>query len=374
MKKDARTSKIEEVITEAAHNLRNKKGHYAFWERGTAPSVVRRLCEWGSHEPETGYNAPHRGYHTWDHVVDVVERVLVLADEAKVPERERRMLILAAAFHDYVYDPAATDNEKRSADELGHAWARAGGSEGADIDEMIRQMQVWILETKTHKPTSPLSKILCEADMAIVAKDQPFSALLEYERGIFKEYQFLDYGLYQANRVRLLRNWAEEFPSNAKNLHLLADYVDSYRPRIGIIPGSFDPFHKGHLNIVEKAEKLFDKVIVAQGVNPLKPKKDEEHDVAKVQALRFRQKEQFSGLLPTYVTEKSEHADVTLVRGLRNGDDLAYEVNQLRFIEDFNRKINTIFIHCDREFEHLSSSMVRAFEQIAPSAAEKYKV
>ena len=40
--------------------------------------------------------------------------------------------------------------------------------------------------------------------------------------------------------------------------------------KIGIYPGSFNPFHKGHLNILEKAEKIFDKVILARGINPEK--------------------------------------------------------------------------------------------------------
>jgi pantetheine-phosphate adenylyltransferase len=362
--KPSKRKDIEEAIAEAGDALRNDNGYSAFWERGTAPSLVRRLRE--------KYDEPHRFYHTWDHALEVVDRVLYLANEADLNSQQRNMLVIAACFHDYVYDPTQSDNEELSAREVYHHWMRPGGA--TFIEKTIEEIQTCILETKTHKPTKELSKILCAADMSIVAEDQGFAKLLRYEQGIFKEYQWTDYGVYKALRSNMLRKWAEEFPANAKNLYALAEYVENRRPRVGVIPGSFDPFHKGHLNIVEKAEKLFDKVIVAQGVNPLKPPKNEDHDITKIKALRFRQTERFTGLLPTYVNEKSEHSEVTLVRGLRNGDDLAYEVNQLRFIEDFDSTITNIFIHCDREFEHLSSSMVRSFEQIAPVAAEKYKV
>ena len=57
-----------------------------------------------------------------------------------------------------------------------------------------------------------------------------------------------------------------------------------------------------------------------------------------------------------------EDADVTIVKGLRNGYDLNYESNQLRFMQDFHPDVNEIFIQCDKQFEHISSSALRGIK------------
>jgi hypothetical protein len=65
---------------------------------------------------------------------------------------------------------------------------------------------------------------------------------------------------------------------------------------------------------------------------------------------------------------------VTIVRGLRNGADLDYEVNQLRVMKDQKPDIKMIFIPCDIRFEHISSSMIRAMEKIQEGSASEYFV
>ena len=62
------------------------------------------------------------------------------------------------------------------------------------------------------------------------------------------------------------------------------------------------------------------------------------------------------------------------MRGLRNGDDLDYEDNQLKFIQDFKSDINVVFIRCDAQFEHISSSSIRQLESFRPSSGKKYLV
>jgi phosphopantetheine adenylyltransferase len=88
--------------------------------------------------------------------------------------------------------------------------------------------------------------------------------------------------------------------------------------------------------------------------------------------LQFRQHEEFAGLLTDYLATKEEHADVTLVRGLRNGDDLDYEVNQLRFMEEMKPDLKVVFIRCDKQFEHISSSAIRNLEKINKGLGDKY--
>ena len=154
--------------------------------------------------------------------------------------------------------------------------------------------------------------------------------------------------------------------------------------KIAIYPGSFNPFTIGHLNILEKAEAIFGKenVIIAVGVNPEKVKTTyttsgtfvSDPRIETIQRnLPTKKVEGFSGFLTDYIWVKEQEGyDVTIVKGLRNGDDLDYEVNQLRYLQDRKPDMKTIFLVCDKEYEHVSSSGYRACEAIQPGAGHKY--
>jgi len=125
---------------------------------------------------------------------------------------------------------------------------------------------------------------------------------------------------------------------------------------LAIYAGSFNPFHVGHLNIVEKAEKIFGKenVLVAIGVNPAKVSI---HDVVNNSGVPRDQElsqkigrkvEMYYTFLHEFIDQKElEGYNAILVRGLRNGDDLSYENNQLSFIHDFKPEVKSVFIMCD---------------------------
>ena len=148
------------------------------------------------------------------------------------------------------------------------------------------------------------------------------------------------------------------------------------RKKLVIYPGSFNPFTVGHLNILEKAERMFgaDNVVILVGANPTKDSADRA-DRAKTIALNLPSKkvDNFYGYLTDYVhTKEEEGYDVIIIRGLRNGDDLDYEVNQLRYLEDRKKNLNVIFIICDKEFEHISSSGYRACEKVQEGSGYFY--
>ncbi len=145
--------------------------------------------------------------------------------------------------------------------------------------------------------------------------------------------------------------------------------------RLAIYPGTFAPFHKGHLDILKKSEAIFDEVIIAIGANPEKNLSGENR-LEKLQLqLPDKKVEEFAGFLVDYILAKEKEGyDVTIVRGLRNGADLDYEVNQLRVMKDQKIDIKMIFIPSDIQYEHISSSMIRAMEKIHKGSASKYMI
>lgn len=145
-----------------------------------------------------------------------------------------------------------------------------------------------------------------------------------------------------------------------------------------IYAGSFNPFHIGHLNIVEKIEKVFGEgsVLIAIGINPEKVISENPFSRAQEISQKIgRPVEVYTTFLHELIEKKeSEGYKVILARGLRNGDDLAYEDNQLKFINDFKKGIDVVFFRCDEEFEHISSSSIRSLQKFRPGSGDKYCV
>lgn len=143
---------------------------------------------------------------------------------------------------------------------------------------------------------------------------------------------------------------------------------------IGVYAGSFNPFHRGHFNIALQASELFDTVIIAVGRNPDKDSIVKESlPTDKLAVLGFKM-EDFSGLLIDYLkqVESRNEGKVFLIRGLRNGDDLQHEQNQLQFLKNSFISLRTAFFICDKKMEHISSSALRALKQISDTEYNKY--
>lgn len=138
-------------------------------------------------------------------------------------------------------------------------------------------------------------------------------------------------------------------------------------PRVAIYPGSFNPWHLGHDDILKKALKIFDKVIVAIGLNPEKTSGTIPELVEDVQSrisTELREKSSvvyFHGLLAKEVVRVGA---VAVIRGLRNGHDLQYEMNNQYWNEDLGLEVPIVYFVCDRKLSHISSSAIRSLGKI----------
>jgi pantetheine-phosphate adenylyltransferase len=145
--------------------------------------------------------------------------------------------------------------------------------------------------------------------------------------------------------------------------------------QVAVFAGSFDPYTIGHEDIFNQAEAVFGKgnVLLALGHNSEK-KYDFDREVVIKNSNPEINVVSYKGFLDEFVTSlENEGYDVTLVRGLRNGDDLQYEQNQLAFIRDFKPDIKVVYFLSNPNVAHVSSSAVRAIEKMNKERAEKFK-
>lgn len=131
--------------------------------------------------------------------------------------------------------------------------------------------------------------------------------------------------------------------------------------KIAICPGSFDPITKGHVDIIERTSKLFDKVYAVVMVNPSKTPTfttEERVDMIKkcTAHLDNVEAESFEGLIADYARQKDAH---TLVKGLRAVTDFEYEFQQALTNKKLNSDLETLFMVTNQEYMYLSSTIVR---------------
>ena len=130
---------------------------------------------------------------------------------------------------------------------------------------------------------------------------------------------------------------------------------------ISIYAGTFDPISHGHLNIIERAARLFDQVIVAVAKNPSKqPLFSLEERVSLVEQscahLTNVQEVGFSGLLADLA---KQHQAKTLIRGIRGSDDVEYEIQLAQLNNQLAGELETIFFPPSVTWRYLSSTMIR---------------
>jgi len=285
--------------------------------------------------------------------------------------RTKLMLEIIAWFHDCIYNPKSIDNEDNCIEFFDKVAVNKDDlePETSDIREVIHM-------TKDFKNVdNDIKSYFANLDLAYL-KGADAIKIYQNELLMLKEFQFVDYSLYKKRRIEILKglrgneciDWV-----NASRIDSICRYLENHRPRIGLYPGSFNPFHVGHLSILKETEKLFDKVIVAIGINPEKKSTDVSTSLSKVkEILPYHQVEYFASFLHEYVEKKSKDADITVIRGFRSGYDIDYELTNLAFMRDMSDNVKTVFIAPQKKFDHVSSSAIRLLKGFSKGETERY--
>jgi pantetheine-phosphate adenylyltransferase len=140
-------------------------------------------------------------------------------------------------------------------------------------------------------------------------------------------------------------------------------------PRIAVYPGSFDPITLGHLNVMERASRLFERLIVGIGINidkqaMFEPEERKELIALSTAHLSNIEIRTFSGLAVEFVRQCGAKV---MVRGVRPITDIPAELTMMMANRRLAPDVETLFMIADGELAHVSSSLIK---QIAPLAGD----
>lgn len=142
--------------------------------------------------------------------------------------------------------------------------------------------------------------------------------------------------------------------------------------KIAIYPGTFDPLTMGHLDLIKRAAKLFDKVIVLVSVNASKKsifEPEERVDLIKeaVKDIENTEVDYNEGLTVKYA---EKHGVNILVRGVRAFSDFEYELQMALMNRKLNNEIETVFLMPKNEYSYISSTIVKGITDFGGNITE----
>jgi len=137
-------------------------------------------------------------------------------------------------------------------------------------------------------------------------------------------------------------------------------------PRVAVYTGTFDPVHLGHIDVISRGSRLFDRLIVGVGINPEKAALfDIDERVELIQSVIGDygnvEVKKFEGLAVRFVRESGARI---MVRGLRTLSDMEYEFTMSLMNLNLDPEIETVFLMSKEEFSHVNSSLLRQIARL----------
>jgi pantetheine-phosphate adenylyltransferase len=131
--------------------------------------------------------------------------------------------------------------------------------------------------------------------------------------------------------------------------------------RIAVYTGTFDPVHLGHLDVISRGSRMFDRLVVGVGINPDKApffKQDERVDLVRKVIAPFANVtvQEFTGLAVAFVREMGARV---MLRGLRTTSDMEGEFTMSLMNLNLDPEIETVFLMAKEPYSHLSSTLLR---------------
>jgi pantetheine-phosphate adenylyltransferase len=142
--------------------------------------------------------------------------------------------------------------------------------------------------------------------------------------------------------------------------------------KTAIFPGSFNPFTKGHYDIVSRALTIFDKVVIGIGYNPDKPKPDDIQQ--RIEQIAAIYKDDIHVEVEAYddltIDFAKRHDATAIVKGVRSIQDFEYERTQAEYNRMMSDGIETIVLFADPKYSSLSSSIVRTLKKFGKDVTD----
>jgi pantetheine-phosphate adenylyltransferase len=142
---------------------------------------------------------------------------------------------------------------------------------------------------------------------------------------------------------------------------MMVDDQPGHAPRVAVYPGSFDPLTNGHVDIIRRGARLFDRIVVAVLVNEQKrPLFSTDERMTMLRDVFADQSQvevdAFDGLLVAYAARRGATA---IVRGLRAVADFDYELQMTLMNRHLDERIDTVFMMPSEQFSYISSRLVK---------------
>ena len=141
--------------------------------------------------------------------------------------------------------------------------------------------------------------------------------------------------------------------------------MNSLTPRVAVYTGSFDPITLGHLSVIERSSRLFDRIVIGVGINVEKTAlfSPEERVALVTQATEDYGNVEVRSFSELAVEFVRKCGSLIMVRGVRPLTDIAAEFTMMMANRQLDAEIETVFLMADERFAHVSSSLIK---QITP--------